>query len=165
MTPVPPLTAASPADLSALRAGVLASNPFLDNRINAPSRHDSDVPQVHQSAFLRLTELAEDALRSRRGLGVMLWGEAGIGKSHVLSRLGRWAEGRASLVYLHNLQASPGQLPRSLLRSVISQLTLGQRRRLFGTPLFQLIRGAVLAMLPPEEQKRPIPWSTVQRLL
>src|SRR5262249_19045718 len=140
MTPVAALpTTPSQAELAAFRTCLQASNPFLDNRINGPSLHDSDVPRIHQSAFPRLTGLAEEALRARRGLGVMLWGEAGIGKSHVLSRLARWAGDRVFLVYLHNLQAAPAQLPRSLLRSVISQLTLGRRRQFYGTQLFSLV--------------------------
>src|SRR5579871_3050185 len=100
---------------------LLATNPFTDNRINAPSAADVDVELIHQKAFERLTDLAGEARDGRRGLGVVLWGEAGIGKSHVLSRLARWAERdrNACLVYLHNLQAAPDNLPRSLLRTVI----------------------------------------------
>ena len=63
-------------------------NPFLDNRINGPSANDVDVDAIHQAAFARLTRLAREACDSRRGVGVVLWGEAGIGKSHLLSRLG-----------------------------------------------------------------------------
>ena len=66
---------------------VLASNPFTDNRVNAPSARDIDVETVHQQAFERLTALAREAHDERRGLGAMLWGEAGIGKSHLLARL------------------------------------------------------------------------------
>ena len=67
---------------------VSVSNPFLDNRINNPSARDVDVAEIHQTAFTRLTGLAREALAARRGVGVVLWGEAGVGKSHVLSRLG-----------------------------------------------------------------------------
>ena len=70
---------------------MLAVNPFTDNRVNNPSTADVDVADIHQAAFARLTELAREALTARRGLGVVLWGEAGVGKSHLLSRLGRWA--------------------------------------------------------------------------
>ncbi len=162
MTPVALLPApAGSVDLTAFQAALQTTNPFLDNRVNGPSLRDADVPQIHQAAFERLTALAEEALRARRGLGAMLWGEAGIGKSHVLSRLARWARGRACLVYLHNLQAAPAQLPRSLLRSVISQLTGGRRTWLHGTPLFHLVLGAIRANLPAD--RNTFPWPRIQR--
>ena len=95
---------------------LLSLNPFLDNRINHPSATDVDVADIHQTAFNQLTTLAREALTAQRGVGAILWGEAGVGKSHLLSRLGRWAgaEGRAYFVYLHNLQAAPERLPQAL---------------------------------------------------
>src|SRR5262249_38521179 len=97
-------------------------------------------------------------------LGAMLVGEAGIGKSHVLSRLVRWANEnhRACAVYLHNLQAGPGHLPRSLLKLVVSVLTHGQARFFHGTPLFDLaLACAREAMLPRTSGKHP--WPIVER--
>jgi AAA ATPase-like protein len=128
---------------------VSVSNPFLDNRINNPSARDVDVAEIHQTAFTRLTGLAREALAARRGVGVVLWGEAGVGKSHVLSRLARWAaeEGRADFVYLHNLQAAPERLPRALLRTVVNVLTCGQVRRLQTTPLGELVRGGLVGIV------------------
>src|SRR4051794_33608068 len=81
---------------------VLAADPFLDNRVNAPSAQDVDVEDIHRAAFDRLVALARAALEARRGIGAVLWGEAGVGKSHLLSRLGRWARapGQACFVYL-----------------------------------------------------------------
>ncbi len=73
--------------LSEFARGVESRNPFLDNRINGPSANDVDVDAIHQSAFVRLTRLAREACDHRRGVGAVLWGEAGIGKSHLLSRL------------------------------------------------------------------------------
>ncbi|HTU19288.1 MAG TPA: AAA family ATPase [Gemmataceae bacterium] len=121
-------------------------NPFLDNRINGPSAHDVDVDAIHQAAFARLTRLAREACESRRGVGVVLWGEAGIGKSHLLSRLGRWAnyDKQACFAYLHNLQAAPEHLPRSLLNSVVNILTGGRDRRFAGTDLFDLVHASLL---------------------
>lgn len=121
-------------------------NPFLDNRINGPSSHDVDVETIHQAAFLRLTKLAREACAHRRGVGVVLWGEAGIGKSHLLSRLARWAnrDGHAYSCYLHNLQAAPEHLPRSLLHSVITQLALGREERFLETPLFEMVHAGLL---------------------
>jgi hypothetical protein len=121
-------------------------NPFLDNRINGPSANDVDVDVIHQAAFARLTRLACEACDSRRGVGVVLWGEAGIGKSHLLSRLARWAhrDKHAYFVYLHNLQAAPERLPRSLLNSVVNILTGGRDRHFVGTDLFELVHASLL---------------------
>src|SRR5262249_27971184 len=131
-----------------------AVNPFLDNRVNGPQPEqgaDCDVSAVHQPAFERLTTLARQAHEARRGVGAVLWGEAGIGKSHLLVRLARWAEaGNATFAYLHNLQSDPEHLPRSLLHAVVSLLTLGRRSSLHGTPLFRLVRSALQEAAGPE---------------
>jgi hypothetical protein len=121
-------------------------NPFFDNRINGPSANDVDVGAIHQTAFGRLTRLARESCDSRHGVGAVLWGEAGIGKSHLLSRLSRWAneDRQACFVYLHNLQAAPEHLPRSLLFAVLSILTLGRNGQFAGTPLFDLVHASLL---------------------
>jgi hypothetical protein len=133
------------AALDAFCQRLLASNPFLDNRVNGPGPDAADVLSIHRAAFEQLTDLAAEALEARRGVGAVLWGEAGIGKSHLLARLARWADDgrRAVFVYLHNLQAAPEHLPRSLLRAVLSILTSGRRRRFLATPLFHLIHAAI----------------------
>jgi hypothetical protein len=157
----PPADTLPAHDLDAFFGAVRGGNPFTDNRVNGPSVHDLDVTAIHQPAFLRLTELAREAFQTRRGLGAVLWGEAGIGKSHLLSRLARWADDHAQLVYLHNLQAAPERLPRSLLRTVLSVLTLGRKRRLARTPLFQLAHAGVVESVG----GRPgfLSWSRLER--
>ncbi len=72
-----------------------------------------------------------------------------MGKSHLLSRLGRWADQdeRAYFVYLHNLQAAPERLPRTLLRAAVSLLTRGRGNRWLSTPLWRLIRGGLLGIV------------------
>ncbi len=136
-----PAPSPRPVTLDDFLLRLRSTNPFTDNRVNGPAPDDGDVPEVHAAAFGRLTSLAEEACAERRGLGAVLWGEAGVGKSHVLARLARWADdgGRACFVYLHNLQAGPEFLPRSLLRAVVSILTLGRARGFRGTPLFRLV--------------------------
>jgi hypothetical protein len=143
MSDAPPLTAGGGAD--AFLARVRAVNPFLDNRVNAPSTDTADVEAIHQDAFARLTELAGEALAARRGVGALVWGQAGIGKSHLLARLGRWAAGdRACFVYLHNLQAAPEHLPRSLLHAVLRILTGGRSNAFVGTPLYRLVQAGLI---------------------
>jgi hypothetical protein len=122
-----------------------AVNPFLENRVNGPATEGSDVEAIHQGAFNRLLALARQVQFARQGLGAVLWGEAGIGKSHVLARLARWAaDGHAYLVYLHNLQAAPDALPRSLLYAAVNVLTGGRRNRFASTPLHQLVRAGLI---------------------
>jgi hypothetical protein len=120
-------------------------NPFLENRVNGPAPSEVDVPDIHRAAFERLTSLAQQALEARRGLGAVLWGEAGIGKSHLLARLARWAESApATFLYLHNLQAAPDALPRSLLHAVVALLTEGRRNLFQTTSLYAFVRASIL---------------------
>jgi len=139
--PSPAAAVVAPATVEGFFSQLRELNPFIDNRINAPSTDDVDVAELHRAAFERLAALAVGARAARRGVGAVLWGQAGIGKSHLLSRLGRWATGRACLVYLHNLQASPANLPRALLRAVASWLTRSEGSSLHNTTLVRMIHG------------------------
>lgn len=134
-------------DAEALCRAIAGGNPFLDNRVNTAPAAVVDVVEVHKGPFEKLTRWADEALAARRGVGAMLWGQAGIGKSHLVARLARWADDgrRASFVYLHNLQAAPDRLPRSLLQAVVSVLTRGRQSALTQTPLFRLVHAAVRA--------------------
>jgi hypothetical protein len=156
--------AAAPAPLQAFFDRVLSVNPFTDNRVNGPAPNAVDVDAIHQAEFERLTALAREARDQGRGIGAVLWGEAGIGKSHLLARLARWAErdGQACFVYLHNLQASPANLPRSLLKAVVSTLIQGQSGNLNRTPLFKLMYAAVREAVH-HDTSRVHPWSAVER--
>lgn len=132
-----------------------SERPFDSNRVSEPSRSDIDVKNIHSQPFHRLIRMAEGALRShqardRNGSGVMLLGSAGVGKSHLLSRLYRWAhdkgtdgQERAVFVYLHNVMADPEQLPRYLMRNVISFLSEGRQGEYEETQLFRLLQDAV----------------------
>ena len=126
------------------------ANPFAANRVTEPSPYDVDVPAIHADGFDRLTELCGRAMRERSGVGVALLGGAGVGKSHLLSRLYRWASGpaegggpRACYVYLHNVLADPDRLPRYLLKYVVSRLSEGARGPLYETPLFRFVDLAI----------------------
>jgi hypothetical protein len=145
-----PQSPAAPADnLVPFFTHLRSANPFTPNRVNGPSAADVDVPTIHLRPFERLTALAREARDEGRGLGAVLWGEAGIGKSHLLSRLARWAERdkQGCFVYLHNLQANPDNLPRSLLKAVISILTQGRQQSFHDTLLFRLANAGVRAAL------------------
>src|SRR5437763_15390564 len=122
---VPPATPTPDAFFERVRH----SNPFAANRVVPSAAVTEDAEQVHRGPFNRLTELADQAQREQLAVGAVLWGEAGGGKSHLLGRLSNWAgpdHKHAVFVYLANLQAQPEQLPRSLLRCVVSILTRGR---------------------------------------
>jgi type II secretory pathway predicted ATPase ExeA len=135
-----PVLSEAAAGLQSFFDRVRTSNPFTDNRVNGPSADLVDVGTIHQQQFEQVVGLVREALQEQRGLGAVLWGEAGIGKSHLLARLARWADAdkNACFVYLHNLQASPANLPRSLLRAVVRILTQGKASELADTTLFRL---------------------------
>src|SRR5881227_2663094 len=139
-------------------------NPFTDNRITGSADDDTDVEALNQSAFERLTGLTWESLNTRRGLGVILWGQAGIGKSHLLARLARWArrDDRACLIYLHNLQASPDNLPRAVLRAVVDALTWREDRSFHATALVRLIHATLQAVLGTHGTYS---WSAIERAL
>jgi hypothetical protein len=158
---VPPTT----PTLDAFYDHILYSNPFAINRVVPASLRIEDAQGVHQKPFARLVELAGEASRQHTGLGVMLWGEAGIGKSHLLARLAAWAGSEhkhAIFVYLANLQAEPEQLPRSLLRCVMSILTLGRTNRLYETPLYRLVNAAIRHALQ-DDGSRTRSWNEAER--
>jgi hypothetical protein len=137
------------------------SNPFLANRVDRIGPDLVDVADIHQVEFQRILDLGRLAHEENRGIGVVVWGEAGVGKSHLLARLARWAPERACFVYLHNVQASPQRLPRYLVKCVINVLTGGQTSPLWKTPLFHLLNAAVKEALGGDHVKRAM-WSEIE---
>src|SRR5262249_1931924 len=105
---------------------------------------------------------AGTAYRENRGLGVVVWGEAGVGKSHLLARLALWCRRHHhhAFVYLHNLQASPERLPRYVLKCVVSLLVRGLASPLHETPLSFLGNDGVRAALQAAGATRPT-WPAV----
>jgi hypothetical protein len=154
---------AGPVALDTFFARMGAANPFTDNRINDPASEGVDVDDIHRAAFEQLAALATEACTGRRGLGAVLWGEAGTGKSHLLARLGRWAAANSltCFVYLHNLQSAPDHLPRTLLRAVVAALTGARARQFAGTPLFRLV--ASFAHEACGYTPHRVPWLDVER--
>jgi hypothetical protein len=132
-------------------AAVRTANPFVDNRVSRPSAAGVDVAGIHDAEFRRVVDLARQAHALDRGTGAVLWGDAGAGKSHLLGRLGRWAEGEGKpghFLYLYNLQARADRLPRYVLRCAVSVLTHGRQRAFHDTPLYDLARALVNTALP-----------------
>ncbi|MGO8748517.1 MAG: hypothetical protein ACLQNE_21285 [Thermoguttaceae bacterium] len=128
-----------------LFAEIIRDNPFLSSAVNGPTEGSIDVGTVHQQPFCELVEAAEEVQRLRTHAGQVVWGEAGIGKSHLLTRLCRWGEedGRAAVIFLHNIQPSPEYLPQYVLKCVVQRLLRGRAQGLHGTPLYWLVTTAI----------------------
>ncbi|AMV21846.1 AAA family ATPase [Planctomyces sp. SH-PL14] len=111
---------------------IRGSNPFDSKRVTSlPDENDShfvDVEEIHATYLERLKGWTNDIRGADRSLGVLLTGNPGTGKSHLLARYCRWAkkEKTAFYVYLHNVMASPEWMSRHLLRSVMSALVEGR---------------------------------------
>jgi hypothetical protein len=105
--------------LDALRG----TNPFRATRVTDPASHDGDVTDVHRDAFEKLSRWVSSVRTDKMPIGVLLQGGAGVGKSHLIARLFQWArEDHATVVYLHNVLASPERMLRYLLFATMSDL-------------------------------------------
>lgn len=139
-------------------AWIRSANPFLINRVDGLALPEVDVQQIHQRDYAALVRMAEQARSQNHGLGTIVGGEAGVGKSHLLLRLWQWADSprpglsadapgasQACFVYLHNLSPAAALLPRYVLRCVVGFLTRGKRSNLHLTPLYSLVHSFVEA--------------------
>ena len=102
---------------------VRGTNPFRSTRVTDPARSDGDVRSINEDAFKRLTRGVERLGKDSTPTGMLLLGAAGVGKSHLLARLFQWAEeDHATVIYLHNLLASPERMFRYVLNATVSSL-------------------------------------------
>lgn len=100
--------------------------PFASNRVSSPNDARVNVDSIHRSAYENLMELAQEARRRPRGgCGVVLWGDPGVGKSHLLARFAKNIQDNEQGLFLliHNLLVAPRLLPSSLLKCFIARLT------------------------------------------
>jgi len=142
--PEPSVVPTAAPDGAGFFALLRGTNPFAVNRIVPADAVATDVPGLHDRAYRRLMELARQASQQFPGIGAVLWGEPGIGKSHVLARLAQWAnKEEIPLVSLANLQASPETLPRSLLRLVLNSLSGNRLHHFHTTTLYRLLLAAI----------------------
>ena len=122
------------------------TNPFSKNRVSGAADFEADVPTIHGDEFKKLRRRVERLGTGGASSGLLILGAAGVGKSHLLGRLARWAEndGAATVLFLHNIVASPERLPRYLLRASVSVLA-GMRPEAYGqSKLHLLLRRAIL---------------------
>ncbi|MCA9080451.1 MAG: ATP-binding protein [Planctomycetaceae bacterium] len=146
----------SQASLESFFQTVRYSNPFRSNRVSNVSLPISDeegrtepddfidVPTIHGKPYRRLQRVVRAVRDNGECLGVSLTGAAGVGKSHLLSRLCRWLEGENNgyFVFLHNVMVSAEQMPRHMLKSVVSVLAEG-RLSYRDSALYRLVHNAL----------------------
>lgn len=133
--------------------------PFSIDRITEPGVGDVDVSEIHSKPFDTLKSNAYESLHANCGIGIVLWGDAGVGKSHVLARLADWAkkEGPCCMM-LQNINACASQLVESIRKSVVSQLTGGKRDRYATTRLYEMAVKAVEWQRAPGETSALAPF-------
>lgn len=79
------------------------SGPFEWNRVSEiADEMPPNVAEIHAAEFEQLKGLIQN-VRRRGGMGLLLWGEAGVGKSHLLARLFNELRDSATITCLHNV--------------------------------------------------------------
>ncbi|HEX2732054.1 MAG TPA: AAA family ATPase [Polyangiaceae bacterium] len=141
---------------------VANTNPFTQDRVTqATQRALADVGAIHDDQFKKLIRRINEVRRSGQTHGILLTGQAGVGKSHVLARLFRWAneEGNATAVYLHNILSSPERTARYLLHATVNELAGFRPANFADSDLYKLINLAIGARLDSRSKgaKRKVP--------
>jgi hypothetical protein len=122
------------------------TNPFSKNRVSGAADFEADVPTIHGKEFDKLVKRVHRVAAGGASSGLLIVGSAGVGKSHLLGRLARWAQddGAATVLFLHNIVASPERLPRYLLCASVSVLA-GLKPEAYGkSALHRLLWRAIL---------------------
>lgn len=137
---------------------ILASSPFQRVRVTDPTHVEFDVSSIHADAYQRIMQAADDSLMATQLFlkdpdhvpelvpesGLLLLGDAGVGKSHLLARVGKQcAKAGDGFVYLHNMQVRPCDLPRYVLKCFVNSLAFDRRDNFHHTPLYKLIDHAI----------------------
>jgi hypothetical protein len=138
-------------------------NPFVSNRVDSAWDVDAvDVETINRTAFERCRETIELVRRTDQCRGLLLTGEPGSGKTHLLQRLRREVQrlGRDCFVYVPPV-SGPDRFFRDLLQHTVRDL-VGTRT---GGPTSQLEAVLVRELLKAETQQRVTPallWSDVR---
>src|ERR1700754_3718154 len=104
-------------------------NPFVQNRVDTAwdaRSIASDVASVNGEAFQRVLRTIEDVRTSRQSHGLLLYGEPGSGKTHLLNRVRHWIQQdeHAWFVYILPITA-PDRVYRDILQATAGDLTRG----------------------------------------
>lgn len=99
-------------------------NPFLTQVVPDPwSRAEADVPQIHQHVFELCHDLTEEVARGTGSTCLLIYGEAGSGKTHLLSRLRQHLEKYSEAVFVSvRLQTVAPRIWRHIRRALAADL-------------------------------------------
>lgn len=132
--------------------------PFASNRVSSLADAQVNVESIHRAAFERLMAAADEArVRQRGGLGVVLWGDPGVGKSHLLARVAKAIEhgDRGVFLLVHNLLVAPQLIASSLVKCVIAKLTSGGSREPWQSNLYGWLYRQMRQAIPPPRGRVP----------
>ncbi len=127
-------------------------NPFVTNRVDSAWDPDSiDVEGINRTAFNRCVETIELVRNTTRCRGLLLAGEPGSGKTHLLQRVRRHIQRnhRDCFVYVPPV-SGPDRFFRDLLQHTVQDL-VGSRT---GSPSSQLEALLLRELLPADAQKK-----------
>ncbi|HEX6087219.1 MAG TPA: ATP-binding protein [Thermoanaerobaculia bacterium] len=104
-------------------------NPFLQNRVDTAwdaRSIASDVPAINGDAFQHVLRTIADVRASRQSHGLLLYGEPGSGKTHMLNRVRHWIQQdeHAWFVYVLPITA-PDRVHRDILQATAGDITRG----------------------------------------
>ncbi|HEX8409592.1 MAG TPA: ATP-binding protein [Thermoanaerobaculia bacterium] len=104
-------------------------NPFLQNRVDTAwdaRSIASDVPAINDDAFQHVLRTIAEVRSSRQSHGLLLYGEPGSGKTHLLNRVRRWIQQdeHAWFVYILPITA-PDRVYRDILQATAGDITRG----------------------------------------
>ena len=100
-------------------------NPFRNRIVTDPWRpSEIDVAEIHSDAFNRCCEIFDSVRKEGRSTSVLLYGETGSGKTHLLSRLQHhWLTQPQLCIFASvRLHTSPNHFWRHLRASVVESL-------------------------------------------
>jgi hypothetical protein len=102
-------------------------NPFVQNRVDTAwdaRSIASDVPAINDDAFQQVLRTIGDVRSTRTSHGLLLYGEPGSGKTHLLNRVRRWVQQdeHAWFVYVLPITA-PDRVYRDILQATAGDIT------------------------------------------
>jgi hypothetical protein len=124
---------------------LLGSNPFASSHVRSTADAAVHVQTLHQRQFQQLITCAQRTLENRGDGGVVMWGEAGTGKSHLLVEFSRWTDQQRCLDthFFRSLPMDPAAVELHIIKSVLRQMTRDHRGGPRNTALGRLMRKVV----------------------